>query len=71
VNIEQALEKLQEITARLDRDDLPLEEAISLFEEGLSLASAVKKQLEEAKLRIDRVVEDSNGLLSVDALDPS
>ncbi len=42
MKIEQALAKLEEITAKLERGELPLDEAIGLFEEGLALAAATK-----------------------------
>ncbi|RLE37021.1 exodeoxyribonuclease VII small subunit, partial [Candidatus Acetothermia bacterium] len=34
MKIEEELKKLEEITTHLEKDDLPLDEAISLFEEG-------------------------------------
>jgi exodeoxyribonuclease VII small subunit len=71
MKIEQALEKLEEITSQLERGELPLEEAMRLFEEGLALAATTKRQLDEARLRIDQVIEAAKGILSVEPFDVS
>jgi exodeoxyribonuclease VII small subunit len=69
VKIEASLAKLEDITARLEKTDLPLDEAIALFEEGLSLASAIKRTLDEARLRIDQVIENARGSFEIEPLD--
>jgi len=71
MKIEEELKKLEEITTRLEKDDLPLDEAISLFEEGLTLATSVKKSLEEAKLRIEKVVAETKGTFSLEPFELS
>ena len=71
MKIEEDLKKLEEITTRLEKDDLPLDEAISLFEEGLALAASVKKGLEEARLRIEKAVEETKGTFSLEPFDLS
>lgn len=71
MKIEQALAKLEEITAKLERGELGLEEAIELFEEGLTLAAATKKDLDAARLRIDQVVERAKDTLSIEPFDVS
>jgi exodeoxyribonuclease VII small subunit len=71
MKIEEALTKLEEITSRLERGELPLDEAIRLFEEGLALAATTKQQLDEARLRIDQVIESARGTLSVEPFDVS
>jgi len=71
MKIEEALEKLEGITSRLEKDDLPLDEAISLFEEGLALAASVKEDLEEAKLRIEKAMEETKGTFSLEPFDLS
>ena len=71
MKIEQALAKLEEITAKLERGELPLDEAIGLFEEVLALSAATKQQLDAARLRIDQVVEQAKETLSVEPFDVS
>jgi exodeoxyribonuclease VII small subunit len=71
MKIEQALAKLEEITATLERGELPLDEAIHLFEEGLALAADTKRQLDAARLRVDQIVEQAKGTLDVEPFDVS
>lgn len=54
---EQAMERLEEIVAKLDDGSLPLDESIKLFEESTKLASFCNKSLEKAKLKITELSE--------------
>jgi exodeoxyribonuclease VII small subunit len=49
---EQAYAELQEIVAKLEGGDLPLEEALGLYERGQALAKTCAGLLEKAELRI-------------------
>ena len=69
MTLEEALTKLEEITERIESDELGLEEAISLFDEGLTLAATVKEKLEAAKLKVEQVLEKTDGTFSLDPLD--
>lgn len=69
MTIEDSLKKLEEITAKLEQSELPLDDAISLFEEGLALASSIKEGLDKARLRIDEVIEKAKGTFELDPLD--
>jgi len=71
VKIEETLAKLEEITSALEREDLPLDEAIAQFEQGLGLAVAAKKTLDEARLRIEQVVEKAKGVFEREPFDVS
>ncbi|MCX6099278.1 MAG: exodeoxyribonuclease VII small subunit [Candidatus Bipolaricaulota bacterium] len=71
MKIEQALAKLEEITATLERGELPLDDAIGLFEEGLALAADTKRQLDAARLRVDQIVEQAKDTLDVEPFDVS
>lgn len=50
-SIEAALSRLDEISARLE-SDLPLEEALALYGEGVSLIKEAEKRLSEAEKKI-------------------
>ncbi|MDD4903742.1 MAG: exodeoxyribonuclease VII small subunit [Candidatus Bipolaricaulis sp.] len=71
MKIEETLVKLEEITSALEREDLPLDEAIALFEQGLDLAAAARKILDEARLRIEQVIEKAKGVLEREPFDVS
>ena len=49
-----ALAQLEAVLATLEGDDLPLEQALTLYEEGAGLAAFCARKLEEAELRVQR-----------------
>ncbi len=57
---EQALERLSEVLKELESDDVPLDKAIELYEEGMKLSKLCSKKLEEAELRIEQVTRKEN-----------
>ena len=44
---------------------------IALFDEGLALAASIKTQLEEARLKVEQVIEKTEGIFSLESLDLS
>jgi exodeoxyribonuclease VII small subunit len=59
VAFEDAIRRLGQIVEQLERGDLPLEESLALFEEGIKLARVSQHRLDKAEKRIEE-------LLSVD-----
>ena len=53
VNFEKSFQELQNIIISLEASDLPLEEALKLYEQGQKLADQCAKILEEAQLRVE------------------
>ncbi|GIV79364.1 exodeoxyribonuclease VII small subunit [Litorilinea aerophila] len=49
---EEAFARLEEILAALENGDLPLEETLSLYELGATLAAYCTRKLDEAELRV-------------------
>jgi exodeoxyribonuclease VII small subunit len=54
-NFEQAMKRLEAIVRRLEEGDVPLEESIALYEEGMRLGALCGKILTEAQQRIERL----------------
>lgn len=69
MKIDEALKKLEQITKHLEENDLPLEKALRLFEEGLALATTIKSELDQAKLKIQQVMEKAKGVFSLEDFD--
>ncbi len=67
--IDTDLKKLEEMTKRLEADDLPLEDALSLFEEALSLAKKIKDELDRAKLKVTQVIDGAKETFSLQDFD--
>ena len=66
---EDALKKLQEIVERLEKGDLPLEDAMKSFSEGVQLAQFCHRKLEEAESKIQTLIEDGEGKWTTSAMD--
>jgi len=69
IKFEDALQRLEQIVDQLESGDLPLEESLKVFEEGVALARRCSKYLEEAEKRIELLTRDESGLLRTEALD--
>jgi exodeoxyribonuclease VII small subunit len=52
-SFEAGLQQLEAIVKEMEGGDLPLERALELFERGMKLSEACRKQLEEAETRIE------------------
>jgi exodeoxyribonuclease VII small subunit len=64
-SFEEQLTALETVVERLERGELSLDESVRLFEEGVKLSNACKKELEAAEGRIQVLVEKGNGGMSV------
>jgi exodeoxyribonuclease VII small subunit len=62
---EDDLTKLEGVVEQLERGDLTLDESVRLFEEGVKLSGACKKELEQAEGRIQVLVEGKAGKMQV------
>ncbi|MGB9604730.1 MAG: exodeoxyribonuclease VII small subunit [Bryobacteraceae bacterium] len=52
-SFEACLEELEKTVKELESGELPLEQALELYEKGVALAEACRKQLEEAETRVE------------------
>ena len=57
LKFQEAMSRLDEIVALLNNNELELEEAMSLFEEGLKLSMQCEKQLKKFETKMDQLVE--------------
>jgi exodeoxyribonuclease VII small subunit len=62
LTFEGAMERLEGIVDRLESGELPLEEALAAFEEGVSLSRRCAGELDAAEQRIDVLIEQNGGL---------
>jgi len=67
--IDTDLKRLEEMTKRLEANDLPLEDALSLFEEALSLAKKIKDELDRARLKVTQVIDGAKEAFSLQDFD--
>ncbi|HUR95720.1 MAG TPA: exodeoxyribonuclease VII small subunit [Gemmatimonadales bacterium] len=67
--IAEELTRLEEIVRRLEADDVELDAALALFEEGVARLRAARERLASADLKVQTVLEDADGELRVQDLD--
>jgi exodeoxyribonuclease VII small subunit len=68
-DFESAVKRLEEIVSKLGDQALPLDEALKLFEEGIGASRNCADHLETAKARVEKLVEQSPGVFSLEAFD--
>jgi exodeoxyribonuclease VII small subunit len=61
---EAALARLEEIVKELETGDLPLEQSLKLFEEGIKLSRICNKRLEDAERRVEILLKNKNGTVT-------
>lgn len=69
-NFEVSLQRLEEIVDELEKGNVPLEQALKLFEEGLKLSSSCRKELEEAEGKVEILLRQ-NGKLQPEPYEPA
>jgi exodeoxyribonuclease VII small subunit len=60
-SFEQSLKKLETIVEQLEKGDLTLEDSLKLFEEGVGLSAACKKELDAAEGKVEILVKQRDG----------
>lgn len=68
IAFEAALQKLETIVELLEKGELPLEEALSSFAEGVSLSRLCLKKLSQAEEQINLILEEKEGKITVKPL---
>jgi exodeoxyribonuclease VII small subunit len=60
IALEQRLKRLEEILARLESDEVALEEALTLFEEGVGHVKGAERVLAETELRVEELLANGD-----------
>lgn len=63
IKFEDALKALEHIVERLEKGDLPLDDTLSEYENGIKLYKQCAALLENAEKKIQILVKDGNGVL--------
>jgi exodeoxyribonuclease VII small subunit len=58
LKFEESLQRLESIVKEMERGDLPLEQSLKLFEEGVSLSASCRKELEAAEGRVEILLKE-------------
>ena len=68
MSFEASMERLEAIAARLEAEELELDAALALFEEGIAELRAASTMLSQAEVRLKHLTEAADGVFRVDDL---
>lgn len=66
---EKSFQQLEKIVNRLESEELPLDESLQLFEEGIRLSRFCHQRLEEVEKKIELILADARGEPVVEPFD--
>jgi exodeoxyribonuclease VII small subunit len=69
MSLAEELDRLEEIVRRLEADDVDLDAALALFEEGVRRLRTAREQLSDAEQKVQQVLEEAGGTLRLTDLD--
>lgn len=69
MRFEEALKKLEKIVGELEKGDLPLDDALERYEEGIKLARICEKKLEAAKKKVEILLKSEDGSVDIRPFD--
>ena len=58
IKFEKAIERLEKIVQTLEKGELPLEDSLKIFEEGIKLSQVCMARLDEAEKRVEILMKD-------------
>jgi exodeoxyribonuclease VII small subunit len=59
---EECLQRLEVIVREMEKGELPLEDSLKLFEEGVGLSGSCRKELEEAEGKVEILLKQNGQL---------
>ena len=65
MSFERQLKRLEEIVGELESDEIELERALALFEEGVKNLRAASEELGKVEAKVQKLVEKADGSLEV------
>jgi exodeoxyribonuclease VII small subunit len=60
-SFEESLRRLEEIVNQLEQGDVPLEDSLRLYEEGMELSKVCARRLSQAELTLNKLGKDLEG----------
>lgn len=68
LKFEDAMARLETIVSELEKGDLPLDESLKIFEEGIRLSKSCLKMLDETERKVEILVQEKEGKKHLRAL---
>lgn len=71
MKFEDAISRIEEIIKKLETGEIPLEESLKLFEEGINLINFCQKKLNEVEQKVEILIKNEGGEIETRPFDPS
>jgi len=71
MKFEDAISRIEEIIKKLETGEIPLEESLKLFEEGMNLINFCQKKLNEVEQKVEILIKNEGGEVETRPFDPS
>ncbi len=68
-NFEEQMNRLEEIVGQLESEEVSLEKALELFEEGTAIVRSAQKKLKESQLKVQKVLGEKDGEVILEDFD--
>jgi exodeoxyribonuclease VII small subunit len=68
-SLESTIQRLEEIVETLERGDTPLDDAVTLYEEGVQISKGCAEKLKAAELKIKKLSKDIDGQFTLNESD--
>ncbi|KHF39536.1 exodeoxyribonuclease VII small subunit [Halalkalibacter okhensis] len=62
LSFEEAMKELEQVVEQLEQGDVPLEKAISMFQEGMALSKQCHEKLEKVEKQMDQILHEDGEL---------
>lgn len=69
LTFEQSMQELETLVSKMERGDLPLEDALQSFERGIVLARQSQQKLKDAEQKV-QILTTENGQQTLDVFEP-
>jgi exodeoxyribonuclease VII small subunit len=65
LSFEDALKELEALKIRMESGNIPLDDALTLFERGNTLKSHCERILTNAKMKVEKIIDNKDGSIDV------
>lgn len=70
LKFEDAMARLETIVSELEKSELPLDQSLKIFEEGIKLSKTCLKMLNEAERKVEILIQEKDGRKRLRAYTP-
>ena len=66
MDFEESLKKLEQIVSKMESGSIPLEKALSMYEEGIEISQLCLKELDKAELKLKKLTKKLDNSFEVE-----